>query len=158
MSKTAVKFQNVCLSFTDEDVVDLSDINYAGEYNPHNQMMWLLHDHGFTLCVVMASSLQNALDIAVDNDKLDRFQIDPEDSSDRKVYLTTNEAGQDPDSPEYVDDEGVKYWWSGEPAFLGNASEPFDIESIGFVSFDLPKRSVVSLYGEEVVALTAHFA
>lgn len=158
MNKTTVLYQNFKLSFVDADVVDLDDINYEGEYNPHNQSMWLMHDHGSTLCVVMASNLQDALDAAVDNDKLDHYQIDAEDSSDLGDYFTTNVAGQDPDSPDYVDDEGVKYWYSMEPAFLGNASEAFDIESVGYVNFPLPKRSLAALYGGKVEATSAHFA
>ena len=52
------------------------DMIPAGEYNPHNIRLWLLHDHGFTVCAVFATSLQDALDIAVDENKMDRYLID----------------------------------------------------------------------------------
>ncbi len=134
--KTKVLFGNLEFSFTDEDVIDLGDVQFAGEYNPWNKRMWLFHDHGFTLCVVMAESLQDALDIAVDNDKLDRF-------------LVTEDQAED-----YGDD----IYDCDSLAYLGNASEPFDIETLGYVEFPLPKRSLTALYGESVKGLTCHVA
>lgn len=103
------------IKWTDADVVDLDDWIPDGEYNPHNVHPWLLHDHGFCLCVVFANCLQDALDIAVDNDKLDRFLIADDDLAD------------------YPNEEGI--------AHLGNAGEPFDIESLGFIELNNPPRS-----------------
>ena len=80
----------------------------------------MLHDHGFVLAVVFADCLQDALDIAVDNDKLDRFQVTDNEMSD------------------YPDEEGL--------SFLGNASEPFDIESLGAIELPNPKFSFVALF------------
>jgi hypothetical protein len=134
--KTKVLFNNLEFSFTDDDVIDLDDVQFAGEYNPHNQRMWLLHDHGVTLCVVMADSLQDALDIAVDNDKLDRFLV----------------------TEDQAEDYGGDIYNSDELAYLGNASEPFDIQTLGYVEFALPKRSLTALYGETVNGLTCHVA
>jgi len=133
------------ISFTDADVVNIDNWIPAGEYNPHSVRPWLLHDGGFVLCVVFASSLQDALDEAVDEGKLDRFKIDVKSLAEREDYMTQNvaemAAGFDADCPEYTDENGGKWWWAVEPTFLGNASEPFDIESLGYVELPNPKRS-----------------
>lgn len=84
----------------------------------------------------MAESLQDALDIAVGNDKLDH-------------YLVTQEQAED---------YGGDIYNCDSLAYLGNASEPFDIETLGYVEFPLPKRSLTALYGESVQGLTCHVA
>lgn len=138
------------VSFTDADVVDVGDFIPRGEYNPHNVRPWLLHDHGFALCVVFANCLQDALDEAVDAGKLDRFQIHPEDPSERDDYMTSDvaqmAAGFDADRPEFRDDAGVAYWWKVEPTFLGNAGEPFDIESLDAIELPIPPHSFCALF------------
>lgn len=136
MKKTIVKVRGFDFSFTDADVVDLDTVRcFEGEYNPHGQRLWLLHDHGFTICVVQGDSLQNALDAAVDADKLDR-------------YLVTIEQ---------ADDYGGDIYDCESLAYLGNACEPFDIESLGYVELPNPKFSLTALYGETIEADNAHF-
>lgn len=101
---------------TETDIVNGDDMIPAGEFNPHNVHPFILHDAGFVLGIVFAESLQDALDEAVDNDVLDRFQVTDKELSD---YQTgTDSEGH----PEY---ERISY--------LGNASEPFDIESLDVV-------------------------
>ena len=102
-------------TFTDADVVEPDSWIPAGEYNPHNVRPFLIHDHGFALAIVFASHLGEALDIAADEERLGRFQIADEDRGD------------------YPDDEAI--------AFLGNASEPFDIETLGAVELPNPPFS-----------------
>lgn len=109
------------IKFTETDVINLDDWIPAGEYNPHNVRPFLLHDHGFCLCVVFADCLQDAIDEAVDQGKLDRYMITDVDKAD---YL-------DPEIGDFRDDV----------AFLGNASEPFDIESLGAIELPNPPRS-----------------
>jgi len=108
------------IKFTDKDIVDVEDCVYAGEFNPHNIHPFLFHDHGYVLCVVFASHLQDALDKAVDEDKLDRFQVDA-----KEVEAMTDAEAE-------------------ELSFLGNAGEPFDIENLGFIELSPPKRSWVA--------------
>ena len=67
-----------------------------GSYNPHNVHAHLLCNEFGLVTIVYASHLQEALDIAVDENRLDSFQIDESDINE-------------------------------DTAFLGNASEPFDI-------------------------------
>jgi hypothetical protein len=125
-----VILQNYEFSFTDDDVCNPDDAIYAGDYNPHNKRLWLLHDHGFTICVVWADSLQDALDEAVDCNKMDRFRVMEENKSD-------------------YDCESLSY--------LGNASEPFDIETLGYVEIAPPKFSLSALFGDKPIqALSAH--
>lgn len=114
------KFKEI--TFTDADVVDKDDFIPAGEYNPHNVRPWLLHDHGFVVAVVFADCLQDALDKAVDSNKMDRYLIDKESLIN--------------DYPE--DEEGVSR--------LGNASEPFDIESLEVIELPNPKFSFAALF------------
>lgn len=106
--------------FDDTDVVNPSDFIPAGESNPHKVRPWLLHDHGFTLAVVFADCLQDALDLAADDGRLDRYRVTEADQVD------------------YPDDSGL--------TFLGNASEPFDIESLGAIDLPTPRFSFVALF------------
>lgn len=101
---------------TESDIVNGDSMIPHGEFNPHNVHPFILHDAGFVLGVVFAESLQDALDEAVDNDVLDRFQVTARE-------LGKYETGRDSEgNPEY---EGISY--------LGNASEPFDIEGLDVV-------------------------
>jgi hypothetical protein len=143
------------ITFTDADVVNIDNWIPKGEYNPHNVRPWLLHDHGFVLCVVFAESLQEALDEAADENKLDRYQIYPE--QDKGDYLTSNwdeaDHSLDPECPEWVDTpSGVKYWWRDGmvPAFLGNAGEPFDIDTLEFIGLPNPSRSFCAQFAASV--------
>lgn len=144
------------ITFTDADVVNIDNWIPKGEYNPHNVRPWLLHDSGFVLCVVFADSLQDALDEAVNENKLDRFQIDMDNEGERDDYLTSNwddaDHSLDQECPEYTDAAGVKYWWRDgmTPAFLGNASEPFDIESLGIEELPNPARSFCAQFAASV--------
>lgn len=107
------------IKFTDADVVNPDDFIAAGEYNPHKIHPFLLHDHGFVVAVVFADCLQDAIDTAVDADKMGRYAI------------------EEADLEEYGED-GVSY--------LGNFGKPFDIESLGVLEFDNPKFSFVALH------------
>lgn len=157
LTPTIVKWKHFEIRFTDADIVDIDDVETEDD-SPYryrqNNKMFLFHDHGFTIAVVMASNLQDALDAVVDADKLDRYLIDPSDASDRNDYMTTDvskmASGYDADCPEYVEEDGTKWWWENDPTFLGNASEPFDIESVEYITFPLPKLSITALYGEYV--------
>lgn len=113
------KFQQI--GFSDADVVNPGDFIPAGDYNPHKVRPWLLHDHGFTLAVVFADCLQDALDIAADAGKLDRFQVDESEMADYGP-----------------DEDGL--------AHLGNAGEPFDIEALGALELPNPPFSFVALF------------
>lgn len=109
------------IKFTDADVVNPSDYIPKGESNPHNVRPFLIHDHGFTLAVVFADCLQDALDIAVDEGKLDGFQV-----SDKEM------ADYGPD------EEGISR--------LGNAGEPFEIEALDAVELPIPAFSFIALF------------
>ncbi len=146
------------IKFTDADIVNPDDfIPAAGEngrtYNPHNVRPRLIHDHGFTVAVVFASNLQDALDEAGDADKLDHFMIDPKDDSDRADYMTMDvskmAAGFDEECVEYTHSDGTKWWWKMEPTFLGNAGEPFDIEGLGVIELPNPKFSFCALFNAQ---------
>jgi hypothetical protein len=115
-----VKHDGYVFQFDDTDVVNPDNCIFAGEYNPHNVRPWLLHDHGLAIAIVFADCLQDALDEAVDADKMDRYLIGPEDQRD------------------YPAEERISY--------LGNAGEPFDIESLGVVELANPKRSFAAQY------------
>ena len=108
------------LSFTDADVVNPDDFIPAGEYNPHNIHPFVLHDHGFVIGVVFAEHLQDALDIAVDENRMDHFMVSDADMEDYGP-----------------DEDGI--------ARLGNAGEPFDIQNVDCVELANPKFSFVAL-------------
>ena len=109
------------MQFSDTDVVNPLDFVPAGETNYRNSRPWLLHDQGFTLAVVFASCEQDAVDEAVDAGKLNRFMIAEGDMAD------------------YGDEgEGI--------AYLGNAGEPFDIESLGIIELPNPAYSFAAMF------------
>lgn len=112
------------VKFSDSDVVNPEDYIPKSQYNPHNVRPFLFHDHGFVLAVVFADCLQDALDIAVDKNKLDQFKIAEADLSD------------------YED--------SGDISYLGNAGEPFDIESIQMIELPNPAFSFCALLRNEM--------
>lgn len=120
--------------FIESDIVNIDDFIPEGEYNPHNVHPWLLHDHGFTVCVVFASSLQDALDVAVDEGRLDRFQVSDE------------EFKSDYDS----DEERVSFL-GGWKKFAGSGidCEMFDIDSLGCIELPNPKFSFCKLFVNE---------
>ena len=126
--KTTIKHHNFDFSFTDEDIANQDDCCYQGEYNPHRVRPFLLHDEGFTICVVFADCLQDALDIAVDENKLDRYLVTESDSADY----------------------GGDIYNSEQLAYLGNASEPFDVESLGVLELPIPAKSLCAQFGEEI--------
>ncbi len=104
------------MTYDDADVVNSDDYIPQGEFNPHNVRPWLIHNEYGTLAIVYADNEQDALDEAVDADKLDSCLIPEEE-------LVVNEHGED------VADHG-----DGEVASrLGNAGEPFDLTYIGMV-------------------------
>jgi hypothetical protein len=113
------------IKFDDSILIDPSDFIPSGpkgmSYNPHNVHPWLFHDHGFALCVCFADCLQDALDIAADSGMIDRFRVSP-----------TGKLDYEPDG------EGLTY--------LGNASEPFDIESLSVEELPNPAFSFVALF------------
>lgn len=141
------------IKFTDADVINPDDFIPERAYNPHNMRPWLLHDHGFCVCVVFAQSLQDALDESADAGKLDPWKIDPT-GADREDYMTNREdqaggqlVGQGANDPDYIDSEGRKWWWRDElPQFLGNASEPFDIEGLDILELPNPPFSFCALF------------
>ena len=107
------------IKFTDADVANPDDAEW--EVGNRYNKPWLLHDHGFCICVVWARNEQDALDNAVDANKLDNYKIADED---REQY----------------DEMRLN--------FLGNASEPFDIETLEMVELPLPKMSFCALFNE----------
>src|SRR5437868_3912834 len=112
------------IRWTDEDVVNADAFMPQGHYNPHRVRPWLLHDHGFVLAVVFADCLQDAIDIAVDADKLDRYMVTAADLDG------------------YMDDSGQEHGIT----YLGNAGEPFDIDTLGVVELPNPPFSFAALF------------
>ena len=116
------------IQFDNSDVVNPDDFIPAGSFNPHNIHPILIHDHGFTVAIIFAEHLQDALDIAVDNGKLDAFLIEEKDYGD---YIL---------GPDQTEESTC--------TFLGNASEPFDIDTIGSLDLPNPKFSFTALFNE----------
>ncbi len=139
--KATFTVNNLEFSFTDADVTNLDSHVPAGEYNPHDVRPWLLHDHGFTLCVVFADSLQDAIDEAVDENKMERYLLTEEEQAD-SMYHDDDCASLKPSTLKHVE-PSVSACRCATPgvAYLGNAGEPHDIESLGFVELPNPPRS-----------------
>jgi hypothetical protein len=133
------------IKFADSDVVNIDDYIPTGEFNPHNVRPWLLHDHGFVVAVVFADCLQDAIDTAVDEwtddtqtvGYMDRYLINMEDDSKTADWRAYGDTKED-------------IWNCESISFLGNASEPFDIETLGAIELHNPKLSFLALYNSEV--------
>jgi hypothetical protein len=117
-----ITVDNFDFTFSDADVVNPSDYIPAGEFNPHNVRPFLLHDHGFPVAVAFADCLQDALDEAADEGKLDQFKMDASEL-----------AGMTEEEQERL-------------SYLGNASEAFDIESVQAIEIPNPSFSFVALF------------
>lgn len=106
------------IKLCDEDIINPDEIDYGDTKGRGRNSLFILHDHGYVVCAVWSSCLQEAIDEAVNNDKMDRYLIDESD----------------------YDDYGVN---TDEPtcSFLGNAGEPFDIDTLGYVELSAPLRS-----------------
>ena len=111
------------ISFDGSDVVNISDWIPSGESNPHCVRPFLLHDHGFTLAVVFADCLRDAIDEAFDAGKLDCFKVEDCDFCD---YPNEDEDGR--------------------LSYLGNFGIACDIESLEAIELDNPKLSFAALY------------
>ncbi len=146
---TKFNINNLDFSFTDADVVNPDDFVPAGDCNPHNVRPWLLHDHGFTVAVVFASCLQDAIDEAVDDDKMERYSIDitEKDSSYHTsscCFFQSEDPASEFDRCRLLDPDcdcdlpGV--------SFLGNAGETFDIETLGYIELPNPRASFTAQF------------
>jgi hypothetical protein len=111
------------VKFTDADVINPNDLElYATGSNPHNVRCFLLHDHGFSIGVAIAESLQDALDEAADAGKLDSFEVQEEDFDN---------YGMRTDSPTC--------------SFLGNYCKGYDVEAVSAIEFGIPRLSLCAL-------------
>ena len=112
------------ISFDDFDIVNLDDYDPDAHGGVNKTRPFLFHDHGFTLCVCFANNLRDALDIAVDADKLARYRIERCEEGD---YTKTD-------------------WEDGRISYLGNACHLYDIDLLGVHELDNPPMSVAALY------------
>ena len=147
------------VSFTDADIVNPDDYIAAGEYNPYNVRLFVAHDHGVIVGAAFAECRSDALDKLADANKLDHLRINPENEHDREDYMTTDvkeiASGFDPDCVEHESPDGTMYWWKKEPAFLGNAIEPFDIDTLSVFEVPCPKMSICALLDAEGSGVSA---
>lgn len=133
VTKFTASFQEI--QFSDADIVNIDDFVPSEEFNSHNVHPILIHDAGFVvLGVVFAAHLQDALDIMVDNHKLDSFLIQEASNTPG----TTGINASDYPTLGTEEEEGITR--------LGNASEPFDIETLGALDMPNPKMSFIALF------------
>jgi hypothetical protein len=128
-------------TFTDADVANPDDFIPDATYNPHKIRPWLIYEQvGYSAVVraiVFASCEQDALDEAVNYDKLDHLMLDENNPEHRADY--TKETTYDGGEP-FMD------WDEDRVTFLGNASEPFDLEGVGLLELPNPPFSWVALF------------
>lgn len=101
-------FQHMPDRITDSDIINPDDWE--------DNRCFLFHDHGFTLCVVFAPDLTEALDIAFDHKSkpLDRYRLSVDEENE--IY------------PDFID-------------YLGNEGYPCDISCLSTIELPLPKRT-----------------
>jgi len=119
------------IRFDDQDVVNPQDYDpdAKGELDMPGcgNLPVLFHDHGFTLAIVFAETLQDAMDIFADSGKADRFEISHEEFKSGDWGTEENPRGI---------------------IHLGNESRMFDSESFEFVILQNPPFSFTGLYWE----------
>lgn len=108
------------VKWQDYDIVNHDEYDTAREAR-YGMKLYLAHDAGFVLGLAFARHECDALDELVDAGRLDRFQVAADEHP--------------PESEEW-----------NEYACLGNASEFFDLESLGLFEVAVPKMSVAALY------------
>lgn len=113
------------IRFDDSHVVEADECVYQEDYNPRNVRPWLLHSHGIAICVVFADCLQDALDEAADEEKLEGFKM-----SEEEVDQTAD------------DDDFDKH------THLGNDSAFYNIEELEVIELPIPKRSFCAQFNE----------
>ena len=146
------------IKFTDADVVNYDDwiptpTSKGRSYNPHNVRPFLLHDAGFVLAVVFADCLQDAIDEAVDSGKLNCMMIAHPGNTPGTV-VGNAEFNDYVHAPTADDISQGNVWefngrqmaWNESVSFLGNASEPFDIESLGVEELPNPPASWCAVF------------
>lgn len=109
-------------TFTESDIANPGEFVPAGEYNPHGFRPHVIEGVYGVVCVVFASNVQDALDEAVDLDRLDAYLVSEED------FAEATEEGRE--------DEFAC-------AYLGNGDEPFDLTDLDVESFpvkSMPKE------------------
>ena len=106
----------------DSMVVNPDDYIPEGNLNWHRMRPWLIHNEYGPMCIVFAHHEGDALDQAVDSNRLDSC---------------LNEI------------EHATHGDECECSFLGNASEPFDLTNIGIVELPNPKFSFCALLAAE---------
>ena len=133
------------VKFSDNDILNPEDYIPADQYNPHARVPWLLHDHGFTLCVVFADTLQDALDEAADgridgDSPLARFRVNMDLEEDElSLDVSWQDYGDTPE--EAADNEALCY--------LGNRSEMYDLENVKILQLPNPKASFVAQFNQQ---------
>lgn len=114
---------NTQLRFTDADVVNPDEWATDWDCDVRNNRPngYLFHDHGFTLAVVVATSLADALDILADEapERISQFLLDEKEASEYEA-------------------NGI------EPSYLGNDCSAYDIESLSMCVFSLPRPSLAA--------------
>lgn len=109
--------------FCDSDVVNRDE--WAIGSSKGNA--YLIHDHGFTVAVVIADSVDDAIGYAVDAGKMTRWEV----SDDQQVS-------------DYTDAD----FDSGRLEFIGTGTnrKVYDLEGMSVVVFGLPKVSFVACF------------
>lgn len=116
------KLKDSLPSFCDSDVINRNE--WSSEIGSANKLAYLMHDHGFTVAVVIAERRSEALDIAADAGNLDRWEVSDEEASS--------------DYENGYDDPRIES--------LGSNGKFFDIEGLTIVSFELPTVSFVACF------------
>jgi hypothetical protein len=104
--------------FTDADVVGVDDWFSCQWLRP-----WLIHDHGFVVCVVFAEKEEWAWDEAANRGKLKSFAVDPGCLAD------------------YTSEDDLLY--------IGDACSPHDVQALTIVELPMPKYSFVACFNKE---------
>lgn len=109
------------VEFSDHDVVNPDDYDAYKD-----NRVWVFHDHGSVLGVVIMPDMSDAFDELADSGKIDHLIVSDEEMGDYEL----DEEGR-------LEDERVGH--------LGNAGEPFDVESVGVYELAEPKFSLTAL-------------
>jgi len=128
-TKTKVIHRGVTVEFTDDDIIgDIDEIELNDGYND-GYRGYVFLDNGFLLCVAFAETVEDALEVVVNNsEKLDHYKVDGDEYDSDEEYEEACESG----------------------TCLGGAGEIFDLDNVTYIELPPPKLVITKLYGEEV--------
>lgn len=121
------------IHFVESDVIGEEDLIPVWEDNPDNIRPWFVHVCGECLAVVYAGDGVEALHIAADEGRLDRWMIEFDDDTPQARWRDYGAT-----KPQALR--------SSRLSLLGDYGTPFDVDSVECFALPTPAISIVAFF------------